>query len=471
MIHPPLQKPVCEMQSLAEIVSTVFQKPSNNHDSRLKLVPYFQVLLTSDDMKLQTVAASELRQSILDFPVTQSIDVSFCRDFLHCALKSKSKCSAQPSVHNESVWALALLLNRERDFMDTIKVLKTSSTPACLYNNSMIVHLFVDVLREDHICEDAMIALGQLARESVSMRDQCLNSGAVKAILQTLQSNPTVQRYRAAMFALSRFCIGRPRPKLEDLAPCFPLLTKLGYHDDSKIVNYVRDALVGPISVISAGHKAELQEALNAGCIQSLSHWLKHHNDPSLRKDVVLAFHNAIKTGSDEQVQAIVRDDVMPVLVEFMDCGEPELACKVIEAVGNILKVAMRPADCFTASGGVAKLKMLMMESDHSQIRSKAARVVKCFFPIRELNGNVMSECPTRGEPEENTDLPPEALLRDVDVKVGKTLSEEELLKDYKLTDCIRNLRSTLRGGDSDDENESAASTTEKSTDASWFTL
>lgn len=381
-----MQKMKLQRESLFHIAATACKTWAGSSSERISLLPHYRTLLNSQDVNFQILGASEIRQTILNSPMTtMPKDFSLWRDLLCHASGPRMACSA---LHNECVWSLSLLLNRDKDYSESINALETGKNGALAaapLNTAAIIKLFIDILAEEDICTDAMITIGQLARESVALRDQCIQAGAVAGILQALQRNNTLTNYRAGVYAFSRLCTGKPRPKLEAIAPCFPVLVTLSSHSDAKIVQYVRDAFISSAAVVSAGNRAEIQEALDAGCIKALAQWLKTCDDNSVKKDVCMALNNAISVGSDEQVQNILRelreDILVPEFVRFLDTHDADISSKIVDSMGNILKVESSPlANCFVESGGVSKLLALSSNSENAQLRTKACRLLNTFF-------------------------------------------------------------------------------------------
>jgi hypothetical protein len=125
---------------------------------------------------------------------------------------------------------------------------------------------------DDNVRETAVVALGEIANESIDGRNLVLQAGAMQALLSQFNEKSTLSMVRKATLTLSRFCRRVPHLDFELVRLAMPFLAVLIYNPDPEVVT---DAC-WTLNYISDGPDQYKQAIIDAEIIPQLLVQLRH---------------------------------------------------------------------------------------------------------------------------------------------------------------------------------------------------
>jgi hypothetical protein len=135
-----------------------------------------------------------------------------------------------------------------------------------------------DLLASEHaeIRDQAAWCLGNIAGDSVSLRDALLVQGVLPRLLPNITEAASVTMLRNCTWALSNFCRHKPSPPIKKIKPALPVL--------ANILNTCKDGEVltdgcWALSYISDGDDERIKAVVDTGVVPSLIRLLGHAED------------------------------------------------------------------------------------------------------------------------------------------------------------------------------------------------
>ena len=145
---------------------------------------------------------------------------------------------------------------------DSLSALSIISGGSTFHRNAIVDHGALDIFVQkvsspmQHVRDQAVIGIGNVAQDSVCLRDIALKSGALAEILNELQNlHPALQLERVGMYHMSRkmqtvwalcnLCKGQPPPSMTLIEPVLEQLKLLLDEDNDDINAIVLDTLSG----------------------------------------------------------------------------------------------------------------------------------------------------------------------------------------------------------------------------------
>lgn len=260
---------------------------------------------------------------------------------------------------------------------------------------------------DDHrIVELSARAIGCIAGDSISLRNQCLSMGVIPPLVNTLRhfsENSSV--LRSATSAISNLCRGHPRPALPLISPTAPALAQLlNDHVDETVAANVCDALSKLVQVAdeegdeTAGDEEEekgdeeregddrsnergdqekengnlVKTILDVGAAPCLVSLLSLANSlPTLTN--VLRLTSQILSGDDSQTQVMIEAGVIPALSRVLTSGHRQLLREVCFSVGNIASNTAHAQVVFESDPLVLPQIVEIMVNEYAEKRLDAA--------------------------------------------------------------------------------------------------
>lgn len=160
----------------------------------------------------------------------------------------------------------------------------------------------------------------------------------------------------------------------------------------------IRKEACWTISNITAGTQKQIEMVMAANILPTLIHILKT-NEFIVKKEAVWALCNITNNGGPKHIAHLVKQGVIPPLLDMLECGDPKILLVTLEGVENILKAGFNAitqtnphASLVEAAGGVDRLDELQSGSD--EVYDKAYSILKTFY--EEDDSDVEELLPSR---------------------------------------------------------------------------
>jgi hypothetical protein len=180
--------------------------------------------------------------------------------------------------------------------------------------------------------EQAVWALGNIAGDSPSCRDFVLREGALRPLLDILNTNAyKLTMLRNATWTLSNFCRGKtPQPDWNTVNVCLPVLANLLHSTDEEVLT---DACWA-ISYLSDGSNDKIQQVIEAGVCARLVELLMH-TSPAVQTPALRSAGNIV-TGDDGQTQVVISAGVLQALLSLLSSEKEGIRKEACWTISNI---------------------------------------------------------------------------------------------------------------------------------------
>jgi len=116
-----------------------------------------------------------------------------------------------------------------------------------------------------------------------------------------------------------------------------------------------------------------------------------------VQKEATWAISNITNNGKPKHLHYLVRQGVLPPLVEILKCSDPKIVMVALEGIENILKVGNssegnKYADIVEECGGVDQIESLQRH-DNEEIYKKSVQILQAFYESEE-DGDDMNLAP-----------------------------------------------------------------------------
>ena len=247
-------------------------------------------------------------------PIQEVIDMGFVPYFVELL-----KAEQYPEIQFEVAWALTNIASGTAE--QTLAVTSLGAIP-----------LFVTLLSSPNsdLREQCVWALGNIAGDNPSLRDQCIRAGMLEQLLQVLRTSEKQSMVRNAVWALGNACRGKPPAPLQHVSIALPALANLIHHEDLDVVS---DSLWA-LSYITDGSNDRIQAVIESGVVNKVVELLKHESvnviTPALRTV------GNIVTGDDLQTNTIVRAGAIPLIAPLLSHTRKNIKKEACWALSNV---------------------------------------------------------------------------------------------------------------------------------------
>jgi importin subunit alpha-6/7 len=219
----------------------------------------------------------------------------------------------------------------------------------------------------DDLREQAVWALGNIATDSVKMRDEVLNHNVLLPLLHLLDPNTTrISMLRHAIRTLSKLCRGKPQPPFDLVKPALPTLALLIHSNDEEVLTDACWAL----SYLSDGSNDKIQAVIDAGVCPRLVELLMHQS-AEVQTPALRTVSNMV-AGDDQQTQHVIDCAVLPCLHQLLSNARKGIRKEAYWALSNITSGSKLQLQAVIDHNIIPSL-VHMLETEDFDIRQECA--------------------------------------------------------------------------------------------------
>eukprot|EP01061_Rhynchopus_euleeides_P018597 TRINITY_DN3075_c0_g1_i10.p1 TRINITY_DN3075_c0_g1~~TRINITY_DN3075_c0_g1_i10.p1 ORF type:complete len:503 (+),score=91.17 TRINITY_DN3075_c0_g1_i10:68-1576(+) len=172
--------------------------------------------------------------------------------------------------------------------------------------------------------EQVVWALGNIAGDSPAQRDLVINHGGIEALVDSMDQRTDVSFLRNAMWCLSNFYRGKPRPHSATIAAALPMVVRMMQHSD----NDVKMDALWAISYASDGSSSCIQSVVDQpGVVQRLIQECTANTSRAIVTPALRTIGNIV-TGSDQQTQLLLDAGALSAIRTLMTNSTASLCLK-----------------------------------------------------------------------------------------------------------------------------------------------
>ncbi|KAL1204035.1 Importin subunit alpha-1 [Cardamine amara subsp. amara] len=196
----------------------------------------------------------------------------------------------------------------------------------------ILVRFASSINGDDDLREEATLALGHVAYDSLESRNHVLSCGALLPLLAQLNEDTKLSMLRMATWTLSNLCRGQP-PLLFDQVKLVvaELVEKVLHLEDKEVLANACWAFY----YLSYDSEDGIQSLVDADLVPRLVGFLQH-TSPSVFGAALCVIGN-IATGDNQQTQSVIDSGVLPILANMLtqdyDKGVEKDACWTVSNI------------------------------------------------------------------------------------------------------------------------------------------
>lgn len=199
----------------------------------------------------------------------------------------------KPLVQFEAAWAITNIASTDQ----TAVIVDAGAIPP-------LVQLLTSASADNR--EQAAWCLGNVAGDSTTLRDVVLAANAMQPLILNIIKPGSDSLLTNCVWALSNFCRGKPQPAISQIESAIPAIVDIlrGDNEDAKI-----DALWA-LSYISDGTEEHIDAVLRSNVAPLLVELLGAESESKILTPALRSVGNIV-TGNDRQTQAILDADFL----------------------------------------------------------------------------------------------------------------------------------------------------------------
>lgn len=297
--------------------------------------------LTDEDDIEKSLAATNLEQLVAnaacaDNPVVQLNAVQAARKLLSSdrnppidALISSGilpilvRCLENhdnPPLQFEAAWALTNIASGTS--VQTNKVVHAGAVP-----------LFLQLLHSphQHVCEQAVWALGNIIGDGPCLRDYVIELGVVNPLLTFIKPEIPISFLRNVTWVIVNLCRNKdPPPPMQTIKEILPALNVLIHHTDISILVDT----VWALSYLTDGGNEQIQMVIDSGVVPKLIPLLSH-KEVKVQTAALRAIGNIV-TGTDEQTQVVLNCGALSHFPALLTHNKEKICKEAVWFLSNI---------------------------------------------------------------------------------------------------------------------------------------
>ncbi|XP_077987798.1 importin subunit alpha-4-like isoform X2 [Glandiceps talaboti] len=260
-------------------------------------------------------AARKLLSSDRNPPIDDLIESGILPILVHCL-----QCDDNPSLQFEALWALTNIASG------------TSSQTQAVVQAGAVPH-FLRLLHSphQHVCEQAVWALGNIIGDGPQCRDYVIELGVVKPLLAFINPSIRLSFLRNVTWVIVNLCRNKdPPPSVDTIQEILPALRVLIHHTDTNILVDT----VWALSYLTDGGNEQIQMVIDSEVVPFLVPLLSHQ-EVKVQTAALRAVGNIV-TGTDEQTQVVLNCEVLTHFPALLSHQKEKINKEAVWFLSNI---------------------------------------------------------------------------------------------------------------------------------------
>ena len=332
-------------------------EPFENQVFSSEDLPRMIEMIKSQDTKTQGEGLVMLRKllSAEHNPPIQAVLDTGCLPLIMQFLQN----AGEPKFQFEAAWILTNIASGEQKF-----------THAVVEHNAINVMLALFQSPAAEVREQCVWAIGNIAGDGPVCRDQCLAADALpKLVWLMLNTDPSLEIMRNAVWTLSNLCRGKPSPDFAHIQQALPVATNLLTHTDDEVAVDAAWA----VSYISDSSEDRINMVIEAGVVPTMIQFLSC-NKSSRQVPAIRTIGNIV-TGSDEQTQVVIDHGALLNFNSLLSSPKRHIRKESLWTLSNIAAGTRNQVQAVLESGLVPSV-IAQLGAPEFEVRKEATWVI-----------------------------------------------------------------------------------------------
>jgi hypothetical protein len=292
---------------------------NNIADSEDKASSIEELLMNSTSpeptVKLNAVQQTRKLSSEKNSPIDQIIEAGMLPILVDCLTKDD-----QPNLQFEAAWVLT-------------NIASGSSVQTKAVVIAGAIEHFLRLLKspQQHVCEQAVWALGSIIGDGPQCRDLIIKLGVVEPLLQFINSEKSISFLWNVTWVILNLCRSKDPPPADDTIK--QLLPALAFLIQNTDTNILVDT-VWTISYLTEAGDSIIQFVLDAGFVPYLVPLLGHQ-EVKVVTAALRAVGNIV-TGTDQQTQSVLNFDALNYFHTLLNHPKQKIIKEAVWFLSNI---------------------------------------------------------------------------------------------------------------------------------------